>query len=63
MKQFRNPSFETAASEALSRAIQHNNVTKVAEAVNRASRLIALSPEKVEEYLTEKFNSETSRKV
>jgi hypothetical protein len=55
MKQPENQSFEKASCEALERARQFNDVPRIVEAVNRASMLLSLSPEKAEEILREKM--------
>lgn len=56
MKQMSNPSFEKAALEALQKARQFGSVAQITEAVNRASLLIAMSPEKAEEIFRDKMN-------
>jgi hypothetical protein len=56
MKQMSNPSFEKAAREALRKAREIGTVEKIVEAVNRASMLIAMTPEKAEEIFREKMN-------
>jgi hypothetical protein len=55
MKQQSNPSFEKACLEALQKARTLGTVPMIVEAVNRASMLIALSPEKTEEIFREKI--------
>ena len=56
MRQLPNPSFEQAAREALQKARQIGSVEMIVEAVNRASMLIAMSPDKVEEVFRDKMN-------
>jgi len=55
MKQPSNPEFAQASRDALSKARQLKDVPRIIEAVNRASMLIALSPEKAEEIFREKI--------
>ena len=59
MKQPENSSFEKACSEALHKARSINDVPHLIEAVNRASFLIALTPDKVEQIFKEKMQEGT----
>ena len=55
MKQPSNSTFESAVNESLTRARKFNDMPRIIEAINRASMLIALSPEKAEEIFKEKM--------
>jgi signal recognition particle receptor subunit beta len=56
MKQMANETFHRAAKEALEKARKLNDVPHIVEAVNRATLLLSLTPEKVEEMMKEKMN-------
>ena len=57
MKQPSNLEFAKAAQAALAKARKLNDVSRIIEAVNRASLLIAATPQNAEEILREKFEN------
>ena len=60
MKQWSNPAFAQAALEALTKARKLHDVPRITEAVNRASLLLALTPQEAEEEMRQKFEQEKS---